>query len=108
MISDDDLNSKIDLYMAEFKGDITDMFQVIGMIYAGRRYGWRVVRLVTSTRHYRMLLRDFGDIRELMPERGFYAHRSKGLALVDTLGRYWDIVKGRLNAIPLDERRGLN
>ncbi len=108
MISDDDLNAKIDVYMSEFKGDITDMFQVIGMLYSGRRYGWRVVRLVSSTKHYRMMIRYFGDVRELMPERGFYAHRSKGLALVDTLGRYWDYVKGRLHALPLEERRGVD
>lgn len=107
MISDEDFDSKIEQYLSEFKGDITDMFHVVGMLYCGRRYGWRVVRLVSSARHYRMLIRYFGDIRGLMPERGFYAHRSKGLALVDTLGRYWDYVKGRLHAIPLEERRGL-
>lgn len=104
MITDEELMAKIDQVSGEFKGQIDDLYTAIGMIMMGRLFGWRVLRLTSSRSQWARATRLFGDLKELMPERGKYAHRSMGLAIADKLGSYWDVVKG-IVSVPMSERK---
>lgn len=104
MMTDEELMKKIDEVSGSFRGQIDDLYVAIGMIVMGRLFGWRVVRLTSSRRQWARANNIFGDLKLLMPERGKYAHKSIGLALVDQLGTYWDVVKG-IVSVPMVERK---
>lgn len=104
MITDEELMAKIDHVSGEFKGQIDDLYTAIGMIVMGRLFGWRVLRLTSSRSQWARATKLFGDLKELMPERGAYAHKSMGLAIADKLDSYWDVVKG-IVSVPMSERK---
>jgi len=96
---------KIDQVSTDFKGQIDDLTAVVGMVMVGRLYGWRVIRLVNSRRLWVLACRLFGDLKNILPERGLLAHKSVGLALVDKAGDYWDFISGDTKALPLHQRK---
>jgi len=100
MMNREELNRRIDEVCEDFKGQIPDLYQMIGIVIVGRLFGWRVVRLTVSRRMWSMVTRAFGDPKEWMPERGRLAYKSLGLRLVDKIGDYWDFING---VIPRDE-----
>ena len=104
MITDEELMKKIDEVSGDFHGQIDDLYMAIGMIVMGRLFGWRVLRLTSSRSQWARANKLFGDLKTLMPERGKYAHKSIGLAVVDKLGSYWDVVKG-IVSVPMVERK---
>jgi len=104
MISDEQLMEKFDEVSAVYRGQIDDLYMAIGMIVLGRLFGWRVLRLTSSRSQWARANKIFGDLKLLMPERGKYAYRSVGLAIVDKLGTYWDVVKG-IASVPMVERK---
>lgn len=104
MMTDKELMAEIDKVSGEFKGQIDDLYTAIGMIVMGRFFGWRVLRLTSSRSQWTRATRLFGDLKELMPERGKYAHKSMGLSIADKLGSYWDVVKG-IVSVPMVERK---
>lgn len=104
MMTDEELMAKIDQVSGEFKGQIDDLYMSIGMIMMGRLFGWRVLRLTSSRSQWARATKLFGDLKELMPERGKYAHKSIGLAIADKLGSYWDVVKG-IVSVPMSDRK---
>ena len=106
-ISDEELMIKIDEVTTNFKGQLDDLTAVVGMVMVGRLYGWRVIRLVNSRRHWGLACKLFGDLKELLPDRGVLAHKSVGLTIVDKLGDYWGIIGGEASrdALPLHERK---
>lgn len=104
MISDEEMLERIDQVSGEFKGQLDDLYKVIGMMVMGRLFGWRVVRLVSARTLWAEANRLFGDPKLLMPERGKYAHKSVGLKIVDELDQYWDAVKGIIT-VPAAERK---
>jgi hypothetical protein len=104
MMNDDELMKKIDQVSGDFIGQCDDLYMIVGMIVVGRLYGWRVVRLTVSRSMWAKAVKLFGDPKELMRERGKYAGKSVGLAVVDNLDAYWDVVKG-IVSVPVSERR---
>lgn len=106
MITDDELNEKINKLCEDFHGQSDDLYTMIGMVVAGRRYGWEVVRITSNRRDWARAAKLLGDLKELMPRRGYLAHRSRGLWLADQWDSFWEIVQGH-KKIPLNERRGL-
>jgi len=109
MINDAELIAKIERVSTEFTGQMDDLQAAVGMLSVGRLYGWRVMRLTSSTRHWAVACRLFGDLKEILPERGVLAHKSRGLEIVDKAGGYWDVISGRgsRDALPLHERKML-
>lgn len=107
MISDDELNQKIEQVCEEFHGQLDHLYQAVGMIVVGRYFGWRVMRLVAPARTWRLATKLFGDPKLLMPERGRLAHKSVGLKLADRIGDYWGIIRGSRSRdeIPVEQRR---
>ena len=110
MINDEEMMKKIDEVSINFTGQLDDLTAAVGMVMVGRLYGWRVIRLVNSKRLWSFACKLFGDLKELLPERGVLAHKSLGLAIVDKSGDYWDVVSGRGNrdGLPLQERKMIN
>lgn len=107
MISDEELLKKIDDVCASFVGQIDDLDVAIGMLISGRLYGWRVIRLVHSNRHWNFACKLFGDLKEILPERGILANKSVGLALIDKTSDYWDVIRGDVSRdfLPLHRRK---
>lgn len=106
MITSEEMNAKIEQLIDDFHGQIDDLYAIVGMAKVGRRYGWRVVRLTASRRHWTMANQRLGDFKTLMPERGDLAYRSRGLQWADEANAYWEIIRGH-KQIPMEERRGL-
>jgi hypothetical protein len=103
------LDRHIDEVCEQFKGQIPDLYQMVGILVVGRLFGWRVVRLTCSSRIWSQTIKWFGDPKELMPERGRLAYKSAGLAFIDKAGGYWDFIKGVTSReeIPLETRKML-
>lgn len=104
MISDKEMFEIIDHVSGEFKGQLDDLYKVVGMIVIGRLFGWRVVRLASTNGLWAKANRYFGDIKGLMPERGKYAHKSLGLKIADELGQYRDVLLG-LVSVPAEQKK---
>ena len=107
MLSNDELMVKIEDVVTDYHGDITDLYTAVGMVVVGRMFGWKVMRLVSSRKIWKIANDLFGDIKEpgyLMRERGELASRSRGLEVADIFGGYWDYVKG-IKFMPLDQKR---
>jgi hypothetical protein len=109
MINDEELMKKIEQVTGDFTGHLDDLYAVVGMVVVGRLMGWRVIRLVSSRRLWMLGCKLFGDLKspDIMPERGVYARKSVGLAIVDKIGGYWDFVRGSINRdeLPIHERK---
>ena len=103
-MNDQELMQKIEEVTKEYKGDISHLYEAVGMIVIGRLFGWRVMRLSTSSRVWGDAKKLFGDPKDLMLERERYAYKSVGLKIVDTAGEYWEVIK-RHKAMPMNERR---
>lgn len=103
----DQLNERIEEVCESFQGQIPDLFQIVGIVVAGRLFGWRVVRLVVSRRMWTMVTRVFGDPKLWMPERGRLVYKSVGLKFVDAIGDYWDFINGVTprEELPNDQRK---
>jgi hypothetical protein len=93
MISDKDLQEKINSVCASYVGQLDELYEAVGMVMVGRLYGWRVMRLATSQRVWAHVKLLFGDPKDLMPERGVFSHKSVGLNACDKIGEYWAVVK---------------
>lgn len=101
MMTDEEVIAHLDKVAQEFRGDFIELSSAIGAFWLGRVYGWRVLRIVTSsriyTRHQRILGLDFK--KELLRETA-YSHKSVGYKIVTDLGRFWDVVKGSYSIDP--------
>lgn len=104
MITDEELMIKIDEVSKDFHGQIDHLYEAVGMIIVGRLFGWKVMRLASSRRCWTTATKLFGDPKELMREREKYAYKSFGLAVVDKVGGYWDIITGH-KPMAMNERR---
>jgi len=102
----DQLNERIETVCKEFHGQGDDLFQVLGMMVAGEFFGWRVVRMVSTRRHWAMAHRLFGDPKLYMEERGPLASKSFGLKIADKGEEYWRIIRGQ-SGVPKEERAGI-
>jgi len=107
LMNDKELMIKIDEVTTKFNGQFDDLTAIVGMVMVGRLYGWRVVRLVNSRRHWMLACKKFGDLKLLLPERPDLADKSVGLRVVETVSDYWDFINGAVSrdVLPLHERK---
>lgn len=96
-----------------FRGDGHDLITAIGCLYVGRLFGWRVIRLIFSSRRYaefqRILTMGMQDnqpfkFADWMRDDERLTYRSFGLELVDKAQAFWDTVRG-VNSVPLSDKR---
>lgn len=91
---------------ANYRGQMDDLYQAVGMLVVGRFYGWRVMRIAGTHANWKTANAIFGDLKTLMKEREEFSHRSLGLDLADQVGKYWEIVRGVVK-IPQQEKKAL-
>lgn len=103
-MNDSELMQKIEEVTANYKGDISHLYEAVGMIVIGRLFGWRVMRLVTPGRTWIDAKKLFGDPKDLMLEKERYYKKSVGAAAVDKMGNYWEVIK-RHQSMPVQEKR---
>lgn len=104
MLNDEQLMVKIEEVTKDYKGDISHLYEAVGMIVVGRLFGYRVMRLVSARRTLSDALKLFGDLSELMHEKEKYYNKSLGMRVVDTMGDYWEVIK-RHKSMPIQEKR---
>lgn len=105
MITDEELLKKIDSAMADYHGQIDDFYSAVGVIVVGRLMGWRAMRLMSQRRHWSLASTIFGDLKEIMPQKGSYYDKSIAMAIVDKIGGYWDYVRGSKQLSDLKDRK---
>lgn len=104
MMTDEELNEKIDRVCFDFVGQLDDLYSAIGIVVMGRRYGSRVMRLVSSRRHWGLMVKLFGDPNQIMRERDVCTHKSIGLEYIDKASDYWEVIKGHA-PVPKEVRK---
>lgn len=91
----EELNAHFDYVMESYKGDLVELSNAIGAARLGHKFGWRVLRIVISsktyTKHQRVLGLSFKDV---LPELTKDSERSAGYQLVVKLNNFWDVVRG--------------
>jgi hypothetical protein len=98
---------KVDEVTKEFHGQLDHLYEAVGMMMLGRLMGYRVMRLVSSKRCWRMAINLFGDHKKWMDEKGKYYDKSIGMKVFDTVQEYWDFIAGNVNRddLPLHKRK---
>lgn len=108
MMNDEEFMKKIDQVTEAYVGQLDYLYEVIGMVVTGRLLGWRVMRLVSSNRCWRLASKLFGDPKLIMPERGKHYNKSVGCKIIDTTieksGEYWGYIN-RSKTMPISERK---
>jgi hypothetical protein len=104
MMNDSELTAKIEQVTKDFDGQLDNLYETVGMIMLGRLMGWRVMRLVSSRRCWKMASDLFGDPKLIMPERGKYYKKSIGLQIIDSTGHYWDYIK-KIKPMDINQRK---
>ncbi|MFN9473167.1 hypothetical protein [Acidovorax sp.] len=100
-MTDKDLLAIIDRAVDEFNGDLDELESAIGMLVLGRHYGWRVMLLIHSPstiRKYTKIL-NVQSLRDVLPEVGVLAHRSKAWRLVEGTRNFWKVVRGQVSGV---------
>jgi hypothetical protein len=96
MMTDEELIVHLDKLAQEFTGDFTELSSAIGAFWLGRVYGWRVLRIVTSSRIYTRHQRILGlDFKKELPRETAYSRKSVGYKIVTLAGKFWDVVQGK-------------
>jgi len=94
----------VDDAITNFSGDSTNLGRAIGMLFIGRRYGWRVMYLVHSKATIRKYEEILGiKIKDVLPEVGELASRSIAWRAVQNVSSYWKAVKGEIHGIRTPE-----
>lgn len=95
-MTDAELLEHIDKVASEYIGDISHLSSAIGAVMLGRVYGWRVIRIITSskiyTRHQRILSLDF---KQVLPEETEFSKKSIGYSIAKKLDKFWDVVNSK-------------
>ncbi len=95
-MTDSELLEYIDKIAAEYVGDISHLSSAIGAVMLGRVYGWRVIRIITSskiyTRHQRILALEF---KLVLPEETEISRKSIGYTIAKKLNKFWDVVNSK-------------
>lgn len=91
---------------AAFKGTFDELEAAIGMLHLGHHLGWKPLVLI----HNKRTLRKYEEIlninvRELFPEEGPSASRSRGYAIAKQIGNFWKAVSGELKDEELKAQR---
>lgn len=98
LMSKEDLDNHIDSLMESFKGDIVDLTHAIGAVTVGRKYGWRVLRIIVSSHAYAKYQRILGlEFKDVLPEKTDFSEKSCGYNLVNSLDKFWQVVRGQFS-----------
>jgi len=103
-MTDPELLAHLDKVAAEYVGDVSHLSGAIGAVMLGRLYGWRVIRITTTSkvysRHQRILSLDF---KKVLPEETELSKKSIGYSLAKQLDKFWDVVNSKFKMEPKEK-----
>jgi hypothetical protein len=90
----------VDEVTQNFKGQINELEQAIGMWIVGRQFGWKVMLLVHDRKTIAKYEKILGiDFRNEVPDVGEYAHKSVAWRAVLKVSNFWKAVKGEISGV---------
>ncbi|MGV1046889.1 hypothetical protein [Limnohabitans sp.] len=93
-MNDDELNAYIENLMQTYKGDLTLLADSLGALNLGKRYGWRVLRIIYSPMTYRKYQKALGlEFNAVVPEVTPLSERSVGYKIASKIKDYWAAVR---------------
>ena len=84
----------------DFEGNLYELESAIGMLYTGKYFGWKPLLLIhdkKTIKKYEQILKI--DTREIFPEVGEMAERSRAWRAVQKVSNFWKAVKGEIPGI---------
>ena len=103
----EELAERIETVTKDFSGNVSDLYGALGVLAAGDKLGWRVIRLTTSRRSYAKYQKILDlDFKKTFPEEGVHARKSLGLTISKKLNNFWNVVKG-IEAIDAVDKKTL-
>jgi len=103
-ILDKDIIPHIDPVIKDFRGNVNELEQAIGVWIVGRQMGWKVMLLIhdrkTLAKYEKILGIDFR--KELEPE-GELAYKSFAWTAVKKVTNFWKAVRGEIPNIKTPE-----
>ena len=90
-----DLLKELDVVIADFRGDVTELEHAVGALIVGRHLGWKPLLLV----HDKKTLRKYEAIldvnfRDELPEVGALGERLRAYKIAKKVGNFWKAVRG--------------
>lgn len=100
-VTDQEIVAIVDKAADSFNGNLDDLESAIGMLMIGRHHDWRVLLLIHSPGTIRKYTKILGikHLRDVLPEVGVLAHRSKAWRLVEGTENFWKVVRGQISGI---------
>lgn len=96
----------IDSVIENYHGDSDVLFSSIGALMVGRKYGWRVLMIVSSSASYSKYQKILGvQFKQILPEATSLSERSLGYRIVKKLNNFWDVVRGSYSIDRNEKRR---
>lgn len=94
-----------DRAVTNFKGgDGRSLQAALGMLFLGRRMGWKVLLLMHDRKTVRKYERILGiDVREQFPAVGDRAHKSLAFRAAETVSNFWKAVRGEYKHVKTAE-----
>jgi len=90
----------VDAVADNFRGNLGELEQAIGVLICGRRFGWKVMMLVHDRKTLAKYEKILGvDFREEFPEVGDLARKSIAWTAVQKVSNFWKAVKGEIPGI---------
>lgn len=99
-IAKKDIVPHIDKVTQDFKGQINELEQAIGMWLVGRQFGWKVMYLVHDRKTIAKYEKILGiEFRNEVPDVGRFAHKSVAWVAAKKVSNFWKAVKGEIPGI---------
>jgi hypothetical protein len=99
-ISDKNIIPYIDPLIEDFRGNVNELEQAIGVWIVGRKFGWKVLFLVhdrkTLAKYEKLLGIDF---RKELPPEGPLANKSLAWTAFKKFTNFWKAVRGEIPGV---------
>lgn len=103
-----DFDTHIKGVIETYQGDAAILGNAIGALVLGRYVGWRVLRVVYSTRSYSRYQSILGvQFKDVLRERDVLSRRSLALRILDRVGGFWEFCRSSVGPQELVGKRSL-
>ncbi len=84
----------------DFSGDFGELEAAIGAFMVARHLGWKPLLLIHDKKTLRKYEKILGvSFREIFPEVGPLAHKSRAWVLVQKVSNFWKAVSGDISGV---------
>lgn len=99
-ISDKDIIAHMDSVIKNYRGNVNELEQAIGVWIVGRKLGWKVMLLVHDRKTLAKYEKILGiDFRMELEEFGPLAHKSLAWNAFQKVTNFWKAVRGEIPGI---------